>query len=363
MRKHEGYWRVGLGCLGLILTFGVIEVIAEERSIVDRFLLDPAIRRAGFDPSTPEAEAAKRLGKDWLNPFASNEEIQADIAHIRSLVTGRESEVGSIYHNDRLSPTEKKAAFVRLLGNVKDCSLCGRQFPLDYSYCPLDASRLSLAVKFAARGVGTIAIWNSGFGTRGGSPLMGCAVEAGIRISRVNKEKALDEISSGKLRGIYVGESSADDERVVHAAIRCAQQGARVFIEANSTESRLNDLLQDLIGARIAEDSGTRRELEHRDTPLQIWAGLRVAPDRPYYFQRALFLDRNWTHRSKVVNETISGWRRSGKGEIVICSVMKMNYNVGSDYLMDFPALYDNKAAFTRLLGWLSGEFEYGGKG
>jgi hypothetical protein len=42
-------------------------------------ILDASLSRAGIDPTTPEALHAKQLGLDWLNPFASQEQIDKDI--------------------------------------------------------------------------------------------------------------------------------------------------------------------------------------------------------------------------------------------------------------------------------------------
>jgi hypothetical protein len=45
-------------------------------------VLDASLSRAGIDPKTPEDQHAKKLGLDWLNPFASQEQIDKDIQRV-----------------------------------------------------------------------------------------------------------------------------------------------------------------------------------------------------------------------------------------------------------------------------------------
>ncbi|MBI4662106.1 MAG: hypothetical protein HY735_25065 [Verrucomicrobia bacterium] len=45
-------------------------------------VLDASLSRTGIDPKTPEANHAKKLGIDWLNPFASREQIDKDIQRV-----------------------------------------------------------------------------------------------------------------------------------------------------------------------------------------------------------------------------------------------------------------------------------------
>lgn len=44
--------------------------------------LDAFLRRAGVDPASREAAAAKRYAKAWLNPFATSEEIDAALREV-----------------------------------------------------------------------------------------------------------------------------------------------------------------------------------------------------------------------------------------------------------------------------------------
>jgi len=54
----------------------------EKQSLLDR-VLDISLRRAGVDAKSKEADLAKQFGKDWLNPFASDEQIQKDLQRTR----------------------------------------------------------------------------------------------------------------------------------------------------------------------------------------------------------------------------------------------------------------------------------------
>jgi hypothetical protein len=54
-------------------------------SPVERVLhgvLDATLVGAGIDPRTPEAQHAKQLGLDWLNPFSSKQQIDRDIQRL-----------------------------------------------------------------------------------------------------------------------------------------------------------------------------------------------------------------------------------------------------------------------------------------
>jgi len=42
-------------------------------------LLDSALRGSGIDPATADAQMAKRLAKDWMNPLVSPGQVQASL--------------------------------------------------------------------------------------------------------------------------------------------------------------------------------------------------------------------------------------------------------------------------------------------
>ena len=112
--------------------------------MIDRFLLDPALRRSGLEPTTPEAQAAKKLGKDWLNPFAADDQIQRDIEAIKQLiVSGNHEQAVADLASKAMAEEEKRQQLVRLLGNCKRCPVCGHRGPLDWAYCPYDGERLA----------------------------------------------------------------------------------------------------------------------------------------------------------------------------------------------------------------------------
>lgn len=74
---------VSLVITGVLLFWGGAAVKAQEKqSILDR-ILDISLRRASVNAKSKEAELAKQFGKDWLNPFASDEQIRKDLERTR----------------------------------------------------------------------------------------------------------------------------------------------------------------------------------------------------------------------------------------------------------------------------------------
>lgn len=111
------------------------------------FLLDPALRAAGIKENSPEAARAKEYGKDWLNPFASDADIDKDIGNIKDYVTGsgKTEEIRRIADDKTLSAAAKRTLLNEALDGIKACPVCSATFPIQYAFCPYDGKRLGYA--------------------------------------------------------------------------------------------------------------------------------------------------------------------------------------------------------------------------
>jgi hypothetical protein len=61
---------------------------SERQGLVSSILdkgLDYSLERSGIDSTSREAELSKRLAKNWMNPFATQEQIDKDLQDIRDL--------------------------------------------------------------------------------------------------------------------------------------------------------------------------------------------------------------------------------------------------------------------------------------
>lgn len=364
----------GRGLVCLLVCCATMMARAQESrrpqgSLIDRILLDPAIRRAGQDPTHQEAEAAKALGKDWLNPFASEEDLRDDLEKLRRAAAPSEAALQKVYENESLTDTQKRAEVERILGAVRECPKCGRRFPLRCAYCPHDGHRLALAESpEQASWKGKVAIWAnlSDNPTKKPDGFIGLALQEGISLTDLDAVRCLQEVEAKRVRGIFVGAYNSRSPNTLVKAIRCAEQGARVFIEAGEGRgalgfSEVNDVAQQLVGARSARTRSLGQRFNGASV-LPLWQGLYVGEsgDR-CFFVTELYFDKSWLELTALNDKegnshTLSGYRRIGEGEIILCAT---GYGTGSAdnvySLAESPTQYDNKTALLRLLRWLEG--------
>lgn len=73
--------------MGLLFLFAAWNVHAEEKKtdMLDA-ILSWSLQRAGVDPRSKEAESAKAFGRAWMNPFATKEDIDKELKHLKKNV-------------------------------------------------------------------------------------------------------------------------------------------------------------------------------------------------------------------------------------------------------------------------------------
>jgi len=120
---------------------------------VARLLVEWSLRQAGADPKATDAENAKRLGKGWANPFASQEGLLDDVRKVLESAEGGTEAVENILRGPALDDAEKALRLRKLLGDVKVCPTCGKRFAVDYLFCPYDRAPLAFKPSRFARTV------------------------------------------------------------------------------------------------------------------------------------------------------------------------------------------------------------------
>lgn len=102
-----------LTIVGVTVIIGASKMCAQDKpSILDK-VLDLSLRRAGVDAKSKEAELAKQFGKDWLNPFTSDEEIRRNLERTRDHILNP-TERGKIERvwTDKSSSEEDKVSHI-----------------------------------------------------------------------------------------------------------------------------------------------------------------------------------------------------------------------------------------------------------
>lgn len=135
--KHS--WIISTSLLLIVVIFigGMLAFGKERENLLDS-LLDWSLRNAGIDPRSQEARNAKKFSKSWMNPLASQKEIDEELRRIRDSVVepAKQRRVQEVIDDSSLSREQKHAQLRLLLGNAKWCSVGKRKWPVDFIYCP-----------------------------------------------------------------------------------------------------------------------------------------------------------------------------------------------------------------------------------
>jgi len=117
------------------------------QSPLDRFF-DWYLKNAGINPQSPEAKIGKEYGKDWMNPFASQEQIERDLEDMQDIIVGKEQKVKSVLDDKSISDSERKKRLRKLIGeDAKVCPVGNQHFPFDFLFCPYHGARLQISKK------------------------------------------------------------------------------------------------------------------------------------------------------------------------------------------------------------------------
>ena len=90
---HDGtqtVWGAASGSLKVDTTVTREQLIKRKASIMEA-ILNASLTRSGIDPSSEEAERAKRFGKLWINPAANPEDIHKQLDELRDSIIKKES--------------------------------------------------------------------------------------------------------------------------------------------------------------------------------------------------------------------------------------------------------------------------------
>ena len=115
---------VSLGAAFGLLSTAQTTVEQEKKQTPLETILNISLHRAGVKVKSKEAELAKEFGKDWLNPFTSDEKLQKDIKQLRDHALDYEDRkrITKIWGNSSATEDERAA---RVLSVVHRASCRG----------------------------------------------------------------------------------------------------------------------------------------------------------------------------------------------------------------------------------------------
>lgn len=358
---------VVLGSQLASLTSSAQEQQPGKPSILDRVLLDPAIRRAGLGDDADAAERAKRLGKDWLNPFAPEADISADLDALRRMATGQEEELEQIAQSETFTPKEKRTRVVKLLGKARACPTCGARGPLDWAYCPYDGHRMAIANESkSTHDVGRVAIayggsassWSGAFASR---RLAATGFDVNVDLDIIGARASSDEIN--KIVEGSVGILHRGSKRGISPTfIRWIEEGRRglIFIRTEFLDEDEVNWMRDKLGIIVVPSKGKRL----LDGGAVAWfcEGLDVEMGQGYkgygtrQFHCALKCTDDWEKKYSVGGEIFSAYRRFGKGELIVSALGEEINHASLVTIFDdsLIQLADNELVVKKVIRWLA---------
>lgn len=386
---------VPLIIVAFLVTFCFGTQVQEDHSknILDRFLLDPAIRNAGGDPESPEAKAAKKLGRDWLNPFASEQEIMDDIERIKHLIinTGNEEQARHLAESD-LTTSEKREKLIKMLNKSRVCPICRRRGPLDWAFCPYDGSRLRIlnpsevdnsphrSISKPSR----ILLMDKMTGWDGQDymRLLEIGAKKNIEVVLATGYNAKPDILDGNFDGIIIfgGGGGSNDrsyggtsaEQLVDLQL-FTKKGGRLAFFCLPRMTYFNDELRNLFKISVGSDyslTPRNKEVISVDGTVlaSFWANLEVGSKKSYEKDLGLrvyfaSLDPQQVTTSAKNQEgelrKLSVMGSFGEGKYIFISSFSTGgggiacRNIGNILHDGNIFAWDNEAATDRLLGWL----------